>query len=226
MQSQRFYRRLHRELVLAERPREVLDVGCGDGAFLRELAEAGVRCEGAEPDEARSAAVRGDGFIVRVAHGEQLPYPDGAFDVVASAFSAHHMRDLAAFLAEACRVARRAVVVLDPWYDLTIASQRTAERWDRWFKAIDRREGRVHEDFLTAEAFRAALPRTPEVSFECRHSLLFRPMDESYFERETADYLPRCEGDSAALAELAEIRADKARHGISEDGAIHVILRR
>lgn len=223
MIAQHTYRELHRQLVIALEPQNVLDVGCGDGAFVATMAAAGVPCEGVDPDPARVAAGRAAGHALRQAHGEALPYADGAFDVVVSGFSAHHMTDLARFLAEACRVARRAVVVLDPWYDLTIASQRTSERWDRWFKAIDRARGRVHEPFLTAEHFRAALPAIPRLTCEFRHYLELRELDPDYFERETADYLPLA--DAALAAELRAIRAERERTGTSEDGAMHVVLR-
>jgi ubiquinone/menaquinone biosynthesis C-methylase UbiE len=54
-----------------------------------------------------AAADRGLGNIVtRQGVAEDLPFPDGAFDLVVSRFSAHHWNDLEAGLAEARRVLR------------------------------------------------------------------------------------------------------------------------
>lgn len=225
MQPQEHYRREHRRLILAEGPASVLDVGCGDGDFLRFMGEAGVHAEGLEADAAVAEATRATGLVVHHGRGEELPFADASFDVVASEFSAHHFADLSRHLAEACRVARRAVLLLDPWYDDSIENQRVTARWDRWFKAIDRQRGRVHHDALSAEAFRAALPDRAGMSFECRHYLVLQPLPEGLFERENADYLPLAQGDPAALAELDAIGRDRERLGMSDDGAIQVILR-
>ena len=44
-----------------------------------------------------------------------MPFPDGAFDLVTFENALHHVTDIASALAEAMRVARRAVVIIDPW---------------------------------------------------------------------------------------------------------------
>lgn len=62
----------------------VLDVGCGSGEFLSELAARGARVAGLDSADgmvalARRAAPTAD---VRVGDAEALPWPDASFDVV------------------------------------------------------------------------------------------------------------------------------------------------
>jgi ubiquinone/menaquinone biosynthesis C-methylase UbiE len=69
--------------------KRVLDLGCGDGRFALGLAPLASTIDGLDPDpeaiaaakkSARLAKVRNARFAVGAA--QQLPYPDGAFDVV------------------------------------------------------------------------------------------------------------------------------------------------
>jgi SAM-dependent methyltransferase len=96
------------------RPARALDLGCGGGHVAYRLAAhagAVVACDlSAEMLAAvrETAAARGLGNLTtELAPAERLPFPDAAFDFVASRFSAHHWRDLPAGLSEARRVASR-----------------------------------------------------------------------------------------------------------------------
>lgn len=100
-------------LVRGLRPTCALDLGCGGGHVayrLARYASAVVACDlSAEMLAAvrAAAAERGlDNLSTELAPAERLPFPDASFDLIASRFSAHHWRDLAAGLAEARRVAR------------------------------------------------------------------------------------------------------------------------
>jgi SAM-dependent methyltransferase len=101
------------DLVRRTRPARALDIGCGGGHVAYRLApHVGevVACDlSADMLDAvrRTAAERAlHNIATRQAPAEALPFPDAAFDFVASRFSAHHWRDLGAGLAQARRVAR------------------------------------------------------------------------------------------------------------------------
>ena len=93
--------------------RRVLDLGAGNGIASYAFARAGARVTALEPDP---SPVVGHGAIrlscaglpveVVDSFGEQLPFPDGAFDLVYARQVLHHARDLDAMLRECARVLR------------------------------------------------------------------------------------------------------------------------
>lgn len=97
--------------ALALRPSDdVLDVGCGDGAFLGRLHAAGHRGElvgvdvdGERIDEARRAypAAR-----FAIADASSLPYADAAFDLVTARYVLGHVAEPERVVLEARRVLR------------------------------------------------------------------------------------------------------------------------
>lgn len=85
----------------------VLDVGCADGGFCELAAERGAAVHGVDAlsdriAEARRRVPAGD---FRVDLMEQLPWPDGAFDVVTGFNAFQYALDVELALTEACRVA-------------------------------------------------------------------------------------------------------------------------
>ena len=108
--------------------RTVLDVGCGSGAFLKDLHAEGAMPIGIEIDERTASAAReqvGGRAEVLIGRAEALPLADGTIDTVCFIFSYHHIpSDLhGAAFAEAIRVARPGgrIHVVDPLHfgDLT-----------------------------------------------------------------------------------------------------------
>jgi ubiquinone/menaquinone biosynthesis C-methylase UbiE len=112
--------RLHREMAdrtadlalsAVPAPQRILDVGCGTGYLLRQLAD---RCPdaaeltGVDPAPAMIAAARaaaaGDRLRWLEGVAEALPFPDGAFDLVVSTTSFDHWADQRAGLGECARV--------------------------------------------------------------------------------------------------------------------------
>jgi ubiquinone/menaquinone biosynthesis C-methylase UbiE len=92
-------------------PRRILDVGCGTGYLLRELAArvpaaaelAGIDAAAAMIKTARAAA-RDDRLRFSAGVAERLPFPAETFDLVVTTTSFDHWADQQAGLAECARV--------------------------------------------------------------------------------------------------------------------------
>ncbi len=82
----------------------ILDVGCGVGTYVRKLSEFSDHAYGIDIDPARVQQGKAGGLAA--AASEQLPFADGAFDVVMLNEVIEHVRDDAETLREACRVTR------------------------------------------------------------------------------------------------------------------------
>jgi ubiquinone/menaquinone biosynthesis C-methylase UbiE len=98
-------------LTLAPAPQRILDVGCGTGYLLRQLAArcpAATELTGVDPAPAMVEAARAaaaDGRLRwQVATAEELPFPAGSFDLVVSVTSFDHWADQQAGLAQCARV--------------------------------------------------------------------------------------------------------------------------
>ena len=88
--------------------RTALDVATGGGHVARRLREAGLEVVSSDP-----APGMGPDVICRA---EDLPFADGAFDLVVSRIAPHHFDDVAAAVAEMARVANDLVVIEDTLY--------------------------------------------------------------------------------------------------------------
>jgi SAM-dependent methyltransferase len=82
-----------RHLSLRPGPRRLLDVGCGEGEFLAEMASLGWDAEGIDPtaDAVEAARARG----VRVTQGDltDVALEDGAFDAITFRLAFEHIPD-------------------------------------------------------------------------------------------------------------------------------------
>lgn len=203
--------------VMAFGPDSILDVGCGDGAFLAQAQAQGCsRCVGIEPGGAKTAAP----VEIVDGRGELLPFPDSSFDAVILEYSAHHIEDLARALGEAARVARRAIHVLDPWYDVAIPSQQVARDYDLWLKRVDRRLGAVHNPALLPCDFIARLGVLGpfEIDISCR--LVLAQLEPAAIATQARAHLAQA-GRNRPLSDALDAILDEiALHGISSDGAM------
>ena len=92
--------------------RRILDLGCGDGLLTSTLAERGARAIGVDVDramlQAASARSARGQHRPRFVEGriEQLPFPDGSFDVVVVVTVLCLVADRAGAVREAARVLR------------------------------------------------------------------------------------------------------------------------
>lgn len=102
--------------------KDVLDVGCGDGALVRRLCAAGARATGLEISEDKLAIARerdpvdADRFLL--GRAEKLPVADASVDIVVFMRALHHVAidQITGALREARRVLRHggAVYVAEP----------------------------------------------------------------------------------------------------------------
>jgi SAM-dependent methyltransferase len=85
--------------------RTALDVATGGGHVARRLREAGLEVVTCDPAPGMRPDV--------ICRAEDLPFADGAFDVVACRVAAHHFADVRAALREMARVSGDRVIVVD-----------------------------------------------------------------------------------------------------------------
>jgi 2-polyprenyl-3-methyl-5-hydroxy-6-metoxy-1,4-benzoquinol methylase len=96
---------------------ELLDVGCGGGAFLADMRDLGWNVLGVEPDpRAVEVATRQRGLDVRLGTLEAQRFSADRFDAVTSSHVIEHVHDPLAFLRECARIAKPGgrVVVVTP----------------------------------------------------------------------------------------------------------------
>jgi SAM-dependent methyltransferase len=97
------------DLVVAERPRRVLEVGCGEGVVLAHLAARlpGTRFDGLEVDETALARARSRCPDVVLVRGDacELPFRSRSFDLVLCLEVLEHLPEPARALRELRRVA-------------------------------------------------------------------------------------------------------------------------
>jgi ubiquinone/menaquinone biosynthesis C-methylase UbiE len=94
--------------ALAHSPKNVLDVGCGEGRFCRLLRKNGVACTGIDPTPALLATARKrdpGGFYVK-GEAEHLPFGNESFDLVVSYLTLIDIPDIHVAIPEMARVLR------------------------------------------------------------------------------------------------------------------------
>lgn len=91
----------------------VVDVGCGNGWLLGQIAESRPDARLFGVDVVDAPRLAGSYHYTR-ALVERLPFEDDAFDVVVCTHTLEHLLDLEAAVAELTRVARNKVVIVVP----------------------------------------------------------------------------------------------------------------
>jgi ubiquinone/menaquinone biosynthesis C-methylase UbiE len=149
-------------LACAPAPRRILDVGCGTGYLLRQLA---ARCPQASElagidaapamIEVAAATAADDRLHFLVGTAEKLPWPAGAFDLVVSTTSFDHWADQQAGLTECARVMvpGGTLVLVDQFSSLLLPTllagrrgkARTKRRASRLVTAAGLRSPRWHD---------------------------------------------------------------------------------
>lgn len=206
--------------ILEERPESVLDVGCGSGILLERLRAAGVPSIGLDPSSKAMERVAEKGLEAIRGDAADLPFEDGRFDWVTMRHVAHHLADVPRSFAEALRVARRGFLVAEPWFDTSLASQRTAEALDLWDKRQYRHDGHVHDPVLGPREIFAALSSDAHFTMSSERYLDWREIPlEVVLEEESAVLAELAEGSEERVA-FDAIVADIERDGITYNGTV------
>jgi len=165
--------RVHRVARRLRDGDEVLDVGCGDGWFLRDLAlfrslkrRAGIDVFPPTPPE--------PGVEVAVYDGEVIPFAEQSFDSVMFAYCLHYLarEHVVRLLEQGCRVARKSLFILEDsqaewsfWYRVRNRVERF--RSSMLYRAVsgDLYQGTGTEDmYLTYDGWRGLLEALPGVA--------------------------------------------------------------
>ena len=214
------YRDEFRKRVLAGRPRTILEVGAGDGAFLRTVAGQVDRLAGLDPDAMNVANLKMEGFEAVEGVAERLPFADAEFDIVVFSFTPHHTSDWNTALNEAMRVARNGVEILDVWYDETFADQRASAALDRWYKTIDRQAGMVHGGFMSPGQLLAPVIARPDITFDYACRRIASSLDIAETREHGRMKLAKVDNEPALARAFEEIIGAGRRDGMSDEGAI------
>ena len=112
--------------VLDRDPRNVLEVGCGDGALAAELARSIPSVVAVDLTATMVQLARARGLDARVADVQALPFAAASFDCVVAAWMLYHAPDLGRAIAEIKRVLKpRGRLVA-----ATISLRNMKELWD------------------------------------------------------------------------------------------------
>jgi SAM-dependent methyltransferase len=133
-----------------------LDVATGGGHVARRLREAGLEVVSVDPAPGMQPDV--------ICRAEDLPFADGAFDLVVSRIAPHHFENIAAAVAEMTRVSRDLVVIEDTLYVSEQVEEAERLRDPTHVRSYSEREWRA---FLEA----AGLEIQEVEQFEKRHPL-------------------------------------------------------
>ncbi len=206
------------------KPESVLDVGCGSGDILRRCELAGIEATGVEPGPDLELT---SGLNVIDSEAETLPFDDSSFDWVTMRFVPHHLREPALAFAEAIRVCRSGFLVAEPWFDASLASQRTALALDGWVKRQHRRSGMVHEAVLPADELIRALPGAGEGDYEIQvdKAMRLRTWTLEDVDEEVRPHLEALPAEHQDRIEFAGLRNYIERDGITWNGSVFLIVR-
>lgn len=109
--------------------KKVLEVGCGGGLFLEELAKRGAKCTGVDPSKnslnvaRKHAAESGLSIDYVEGYGETVPFADASFDFVACVDVLEHVNDLPRVISEISRVLKPGGIFLYDTFNKTPKSK-------------------------------------------------------------------------------------------------------
>jgi ubiquinone/menaquinone biosynthesis C-methylase UbiE len=174
-----------------------LDVATGGGHVARRLREAGINVVTVDPAPGMQPDV--------ISRGEDLPFADGSYDVVACRVAAHHFGDVEKAVSEMARVSRDRVIVVDNLFlddqaeeadrvrDPTHVQNYTEKEWRELFKAAGLRIEEVRRLVKRIEV-EPSLERagTPDADAERFRELLADRIEDGWITLDRIAILGRC----------------------------------
>jgi len=152
--------------TLALPGKKVLDIGCGDGALVRSMAQQGANVTGLEPSTAQlakaQAAPKVDNAEYIQGSALDLPFEDSRFDCVVFLNSLHHIPEAGRFkaLEEASRVLKSGGIV----YICEPVAQ--GPHFELMLPVDDETEVRAHAYAQIKRAGEAGLQELEEIAYE------------------------------------------------------------
>lgn len=142
--------------------REVLDVGCGTGLTLRQIAPIAKRAIGVDVSESMLEHARARGFDVVQASVTKLPFEDQSFDLVYSFKVLPHVRDIERALTELSRVTRSGGTLMLEFYN-PLSLRYLAKRLRRGRISRETTEAQVFTRFDSCWSIKTRLPKNLEL---------------------------------------------------------------
>lgn len=117
-------------LIKKHTKKNVLDIGCGIGAYINELTKLGYKCSGIEINPEYVNKCKDQNLDVTLMSSEKLQFNDNSFDTVTMIEVLEHIQNPEKALSEAFRVAKNNVIISVPNIDIIpIMSQYLVVPW-------------------------------------------------------------------------------------------------
>jgi 2-polyprenyl-3-methyl-5-hydroxy-6-metoxy-1,4-benzoquinol methylase len=173
----------------------LLDVGCGQGAFIEQLVRHLGDCRRVTavdvvPEYGSALRKRFPSLALeyRTMEAERLEFADATFDAASISYALHHVADPRAVLAEMRRVVRPGgwIIVAEPHTDISDEAQRTDYLVHSWRARVDTWLGVRHNQTLSPSELVALVESAGLASLQvCRYS----PMDRDREKARTAEQI-------------------------------------
>jgi 2-polyprenyl-3-methyl-5-hydroxy-6-metoxy-1,4-benzoquinol methylase len=98
--------------------KQVLDIGCGIGPYMKSLSSVGYECEGIEINPDYVAQCRKNGLQVHRMDAQAIQFPPNSFDTAMMIEVLEHLSDPIVAIREAFRIARTNVIISVPNIDV------------------------------------------------------------------------------------------------------------
>jgi len=165
------------EIIAAEDVSSILDVGTGDGQFIKTLSSLfpNARFTGVDPSEeaistSREKLLPGK-FTFQTMNSEKLEFEDNTFDITTLSNALHHLEYPDRSLREMVRVTRPGgwIVISEIVADGLLPAQKVQKIFHHHRSRMDRLNGTYHRDTYSRKEIRALLLENgmkPHVEFE------------------------------------------------------------